>query len=147
MNRRRRGATLTEVVIAVLLLALATTGLLGALYSSVLGQRSGEARFRTAALARELHEELKNFVTADLAVTHGAPGAPSWHLPGDLCAGCAGGASCWALASGCTHDVTARLPADLRDSGMKMSYVVTEVRVAGRTLRRVVVQSDWTPRQ
>lgn len=143
--RASRGSTLAEMVIATMLLAIVVVGVYAALYAAAAGTRHGGLRQQGALFARQLEEELKNYVTADTAVLAGAPGAPPWHLPGDACGGCSGGGSCWALAEGCTHDVTARLPAEYRDGyGMTLRYAVTLETVAGRTLRRARIDADWT---
>jgi len=84
MNRTRRGQTLIEVVIAILLLAMMTVPIMAAALS---GRRLTERttrRLQAAGHARRVAESLKAFVVADQALVSGPGDGPGgWSLPGD----------------------------------------------------------------
>ncbi|MBI5594828.1 MAG: hypothetical protein HY928_01935 [Elusimicrobia bacterium] len=142
--REERGATLAEVLIAILLLAFMVSSMVGVLFSSSLGATTGDVRLRASQAVEALDGDLRNFVAADRASVERAPGAPAWHLPGDRCDGCAGGPTCWALQDRCTHDVSARLPADLRQGfGMGMSYTVEVKDHGGQPVRKARISVSW----
>jgi Tfp pilus assembly protein PilV len=132
---RRRGGAMIEVVISVLILALAVPGIFGAMLSAT-GQTSVSVEQERAALeVQSLLEELRNYVTANPASSEGPGAAGGWVLPGDSCA-------CWALQAG-DHEATERLPRDLRDRGARLRYTVDLVAVNGEPVRRVHARVDW----
>ncbi|MBI5208626.1 MAG: hypothetical protein HY927_01475 [Elusimicrobia bacterium] len=131
----KRGSSLAEVLIATVLLASAVSTVAAVILSGL--QQGGlmGTREQVALLTQGLLGELENYVTADPAPSPEAPGG-SWALPGDSCA-------CWALEER-THDVTARLPSELRERfGARMSYTVTVEDRAGKAVRRVEARVDW----
>lgn len=139
-----RGVMLVEALIAGLLLAITVLAVFAVILSGFSTTKYGEIKYQANLQARQLQEELKNYVTADTSVINGAPGSPAWHLPGDTCSGCAGGANCWALDA-CTHDVTARLPVEFRnDYNATMSYTVSVQTYSGKLLRDVRIDVNWT---
>ncbi|MBI3300195.1 MAG: hypothetical protein HYZ75_18665 [Elusimicrobia bacterium] len=144
MTGSARGTTLVEVVIAILILSVVVAGFSSGLYAAIAGTKQGDARQQASLSARQLQEELKNYVTADPTTAEGAPGSPPWHLPGDACTGCAGGSACWALTEACTHDVSGRLPEEYRTGYlMTLRYRVDLVSSGGETLREVAIDVDW----
>jgi prepilin-type N-terminal cleavage/methylation domain-containing protein len=128
--RSEHGFTLVEVLVAMVILLIAIGGVYAALLTAVTGSGSNEQRYQANLASRELSETLKNYVTGSLADVPGAPGSPAWHLPGDACTSCPGGADCWALAA-CTHDATAQLSPSLRAAGVRMSYAVEHAPAPG----------------
>lgn len=119
-----------EVVVSILLVAIAAAGIFGALFSASL-QASVSTDQELAALeVQSLLDELRNFVTED-------PSDATWRLQGDGCA-------CWALQENVVHDVTARLPAALAGRAT-MNYRVEIVLAGGREVRQVRARLDWSP--
>lgn len=96
--RWRRGHTLVEVVISMLLIAIMSAL---ALPSFLTGRMSAGRSERREAAADDMHrlsEELKGYVTADRTLVNGSGTGPDgWSLPGDR-------SGKWALAPG-THDL------------------------------------------
>lgn len=137
-----RGGTLVEVVISILLVAIASTGIFGALFSASLQAGVSTDQELVALQLQSVLDELRNYVTQDLTNTPDAPGQVvgvnrNWHLQGDACA-------CWALQEGVAHDVSSRLPPELA-ARARLSYRVTSVIVNGQQLRQVKATIDWTP--
>lgn len=127
-----------------MILLIAISGVYASMLAALTSTGTNERRYQAALAARQLSDELKNYVTEDLSAVPGAPGSPAWHLPGDPCTGCPGGASCWALAA-CTHDATATLAPAMRDAGYRMSYEVENAFVPGGgplPLQRVRIHVD-----
>jgi hypothetical protein len=96
-------------------------------------------KLAAAREAERLREELKNYVTADLSVTHNAPGSPPWHLPDDT--SCAG---CWALAEGQHYLSRAPLSKMLTSGPAQLSYTVTLFNWQGREIRQAAIAVSWT---
>jgi Tfp pilus assembly protein PilV len=135
------GAVLVEIIISVLLTAVAVSAILGAMLSTSQQAARSQARERAALCLYQLVQELRNYVTADASPNPDAPGgggADGWRLPGDAC-------GCWALDETQPHDVSARLPAELAQSGATMSYTVQVVPVNGLQSRQVTATLNWTP--
>jgi hypothetical protein len=126
-----------EVVIAGVLLAFIAVTVASILLTTRLMAGKNEVRYSMMREAALLRTTLKNYVTADTTPVPNAPGSPPWHLPGDSCD------DCWALAEG-EHDVTARLPVDLRVTyGVTMKYKVTPKDTGGTIVRDVSISIDW----
>ncbi len=113
----RNGFTLAEVVMAMFLLsgmAVAMTSV-PLLAKMVLVKQSMHAMMteQTRGVANELHSFVAdgNYIASLPATTTG------WALAYDSCTGCStfggGAGKCWAMESGCTHNVTGHLPASL----------------------------------
>ena len=127
-----------EVVISILILALAVPGIFGALLSASMQTGVSTEHERAALQVQSLLDELRDFVTASTAAAADAPGdSGTWMLTGDTC-------GCWALQAG-AHDVTARLPAEFRDHGAHLRYTVDVVMVNGQNVRRVNARLEWEP--
>jgi type II secretory pathway pseudopilin PulG len=139
---------LVEVVVAVLLLSIGITAVFSVCLSVRFKANRDVYRTQMDFYARQLLEELKSYVTADMSVTDGAPGTPaSWCHPKDT--GCPGG---WALADNVVHDVTDMLPSSLSSdhpAGVKarLWYTVTLVPMtagsANVNARRVDITMTW----
>ena len=140
-GRRRVGAALVEVIISVLLMAVAVSAIMSAMVSTSLQSGRSQDREQVALCLTQLLQELKDYVTADPAPSPDAPGGAGpdgWQLPGDAC-------NCWALDETRNHDVTARLPAPLAQAGARMSYAVKVVQANGLDTRQVTATLTWTP--
>ena len=140
--RLRRGAALVEVVISLLLIGVAVSAIMSAMLATSLQSVRSQDREQAALCMTQLLQELKNYVTADTAANPDAPGGAGptgWQLPGDAC-------NCWALDETRTHDVTARLPAQLAQYGAQMTYAVRAVTVNGLDTRQVTATLTWTPK-
>jgi Tfp pilus assembly protein PilV len=127
--------TLAEVLVSTLLIAIAVATVAAIFVSG--GQQ--DVRIERSTLAstqlQQLLEELENFTTADSSNAADGPGG-GWTLAGDTC-------GCWALQEG-THDVTARLPASLRnDAGARLTYTVAVEDRNGSPVRRVDAVLTW----
>ncbi|MDD5656968.1 MAG: hypothetical protein PHF00_06905 [Elusimicrobia bacterium] len=138
----RRGTVLVEVVISILVIAAAVSGLAGALLAAAGAPRQAEVREQAAAHVAGLMEELRFYVTPeplpDPAAPDGGNGGHDWRIRGDAC-------GCWALQEG-VHDVTGRLPAPFLEAwNARMRYTVAVVAVNGEELRRATVSLDWSP--
>lgn len=136
-GKRRLGGSLVEVVIAGVVLAMCAVTASGLLLSIFTVPRKASVKHEMILAGRKLREELKSYVTADVAVTHSAPGNPPWHLPQDSSCN-----NCWALEPG-GHDATSMLSDELRAKGATMKYVVTRQRVGGRILPKVDITLKW----
>lgn len=136
--KTRKGATLVEIVVGSMIIAV-TAALVGnILLASLSATTSDQTRFTITNEAAALKEELKNYVTADTSITQNAPGSPPWHLPED--SSCA---DCWALSEG-VHDATTRLPAKLRDTyKATLKYTVTDEIYHGRKGQNVKIETNW----
>jgi len=136
--RYRCGAALVEVVVGSMVLAMAAAIVGNVLLSSFVVKNYDRVRFTLAGETVALKEALKNYVTADTHVTLNAPGVPPWHMPED--SSCSG---CWALAPG-THDVTQRLPVELRSKyAATLKYTVAGRSYKGRGVSYVKVEANW----
>lgn len=135
---QRSGSTLIEVVIATMVFAIAAAAAGAVLVSALTVKRTNRARSAMVGEIASLKDELRNYVTADTAVTHGAPGSPPWHMPED--ASCN---ACWALSPG-IHDVSARLSEELREE-MKgeLKYTVSVEKFMGRDVTHVIFSAKW----
>jgi len=142
MNVNSRGATLVELLMAVIVLAIAVSMTAGLMLSGG-GQAERPKRKEEVSLyIGALMDELKNYVAAPAAGSvepgpdeEAAPGG-NWRIPGDAC-------NCWALKEG-AHDVTASerfLPKEFRKThNARLTYNVT---LNPDQTRRVDVTLDW----
>jgi len=136
--RNDRGFTLIEVVIATMLMAVGVTAVFSVALTARYRMNRNLLKSRMSQEARRLSDDLKNFVTYDSTIVDGAPGS-AWRLPDDQC-------SQWALSEYCVHDVTGRLPGDLRKAPVSASLaysVSVEPRGHGY-VRKVDIQMRWT---
>lgn len=124
----KRGFTLVEVIVAILVTAVVVTSVFAVAMSVKRGTAVSERRLAANNAGKHLLEKLKNYVTPELAhsgVPWPGPGVGSgWKLPEDNCGDCGGG--CYALATGCEHNASALIPQMWRDPpyGMTMKYKV-----------------------
>lgn len=132
------GAMLVEVVIAMLLVLIASSAIMAA----ALTGRQSEGRTRrgvqAAQAVRRVAETLKAYRTADTIVAAGPGVAPNgWGLPGDAC-------KCAAFRDG-VHDLNpAAWAPDLAAQGGRISYSVTTAATAVGPLPTVVFNVAWT---
>ena len=142
---KKAGFTLVEVVIATLLLAVGVAGVFSVTLSARQQDKRHAARDKINQYGRLLQEELKSYVTFEEELTN-LQGAPkgSWSHPKDT-------SQCrqWALSNGCTHDVTALLPPELKSApfNARLTYDVF-VEALGpadnkRNVRRVEITMKW----
>ncbi len=111
----KKGYTLVETMVAMLLVATITTSVFSLVLSAKVGAKQTTNRSIAHYHARQQAERLKAYVSADLTVN--GPNANTWNFPNDA-------SGLTALAPG-THDVTTALPAKLQALGWTMQYVVT----------------------
>lgn len=134
-NTDERGYTLTEAMVATMIVGIIAVGLAAVLLFSAQQLQADRPADQSAAYAQLLRETLKNYVIAlgptgtpsaqDLAALHGRNAgfmgcsAQCHKIPGDACT--------WAFEPGCDHDASALLPASFRAAPMsgRMSYQVT----------------------
>ena len=74
--KKIKGSTLAEVMIAMLLVGLAASGIFSVLLTTQGAVSDNDIRQEMALAARRLNEELKNYNTPTTALTAGAPGLP-----------------------------------------------------------------------
>ena len=128
----RKGFTLVETLVAVLLIAIVVTSVFSlALTSKGASVKTGR-REQALFYTRKAMEKLKAYVTGDQDFAAAGPNrardqSKPWAMPEDACGGCGGAGQCWALDPNCTHDLTQLLPQKLRDAPVTMTlgYVVT----------------------
>lgn len=145
-GKNRRGFTLVETLIAVLLISVVVTSVFSLALTSRVSSTKTQRRAVGLLYTRRAMEKVKAYVTADasagMAATVGAPA--NWKIAEDLCntgeANCAS-ATCWALEA-CKHDVSPMLPAGLSDPpiSMKLTYTVTN---AAGGAKKVNFQLTW----
>lgn len=132
------GYTLVEVVIAMLLVLIASSAIMG---TALTGRQSAGRTVRRAQAAqavRRVAEALKVYRTANTAVAPGPGGAPNgWGLPGDAC-GCA------AFQNGAHNLSSAVWAADLAAQGGKISYTVTTAATALGPQPTIAFNVTWT---
>lgn len=96
--RKRRGHTIIEVVVAMLLIAIMSALALPSFLTGQMSVGRSERRDAAADAVHRLSEELKSYVTADRTLVNGSGAGPDgWSLPGDRSGN-------WALAPG-AHDL------------------------------------------
>ena len=153
------GFTLTEVIISILLTGIIVTGTFSAVLVAKKTPQISTNRVSAALAERQLLETLQNYQTASYQGSDAGSGpGGSWHLPGDRCTlctvpncGCAAadcGAGCYALQTGCTHDVSDLLPQFMKDSPYfaKMCYTVSNLDGSGAQENfrpQVTVNIQW----
>jgi hypothetical protein len=132
------------MIIATVILAVAISGLCASLLAIQTWSTQERLKPTLSSYALELVEELKNYAADRPIPLPGAPGLPSWHLPGDTCQGCPGAPACWALET-CTHDVSARLPAGLRNlHKARLEYTVSAIPSGAQVLHAVEIHVLWS---
>ncbi|MBI3547664.1 MAG: type II secretion system protein [Elusimicrobia bacterium] len=137
--RSRKGQTLAEVSIAMLLVAIATASTFGVILNAKRGTKKADTKEQMAYYANFLQQELKAYVTARTDITEGAPGIPAWHLPQDESC-----TNCWALSPG-VHKVSGMLPKNLSGPPVNgtLTYEVAIITINGQEMREVKIKMDW----
>lgn len=114
----RRGFTLVETLVGVMLIAVVVTSVFSLVLTARMTSVKSERRGQAVLYQRRVLEALKPYVRADPS----APGpTASWRLPGDTVNG-------WALAAG-GHDVSSWLSSkfcSLDPSNCKLTYTVVD---------------------
>lgn len=150
MASKKEGYTLTETVIAILVIGIVVAGVAGGLLGARRNFSVSDRKQQANAFGLALRETLKQYMIAyepaaepdprdlaalDLAM-RGFMGCPAQchKLPGDNCL--------WALEAGCAHSADALLPAWFRAAPYNgtMSYAVA----VDRDARSVEISVDWT---
>lgn len=113
-----RGASVIEVLVAAVIVAIAATSVFGVAAATLRAQTDLDPFEAAAASVESLQSALKNYVAADRSDPSWGPNG-SWSLPGDVVAD--------ALALGVTHDGSRFLDPRLVRArpGARLSYVVT----------------------
>lgn len=129
----RRGYTLVETLIAMMLISVVVTSVFSLVLTARVGVKKSGKRGQAVFYLRQVMEGLKGFVTADTS----APGPNNWVLPGDAC-------GCWALQAG-NHNVTNFLPPSFRaaPTNGQLSYTVTDANCGGQTCKQVAFSISW----
>lgn len=129
----RRGYTLVETLIAMMLISVVVTSVFSLVLTARMGVKKSGKRGQAIFYLRQVMEGLKGFVTADTS----APGPNNWVLPGDTC-------GCYALQAG-NHNVTNFLPPSFRaaPTNGQLSYVVTDANCGGQTCKQVSFSISW----
>lgn len=140
------GYTLVEVVIAMLLTAIMVTSVFSVSLTAKQGGGKGGRKLLASQGAKQIANQLRNFVTGDTSVSLANPPGSAfggWGLTGvggitDNCPG--GGTSCWALQNG-THTLTGVLPAAFEAApfNARVSYYVTNTNPPS-----VTITTTWT---
>jgi hypothetical protein len=129
------------MLVATVLMTVGVSALCAFLLSMKTWSEREKLRSALKLHALEIAEELKSYA-ADKPLP--LPGLIPWQIPGDSCLNCPGAPTCWALEP-CTHDVSARLPVELRLAhGARMSYTVSAVTSGAQVLREVDVSVQWS---
>lgn len=132
------GYTLVEVIIAMLLVLIMSSAIMG---TALTGRQSTGRTVRRAQAAqavRRVAEALKVYRTADTAAAAGPGGAPNgWGLPGDSC-GCA------AFQNGVHNLSPAVWTPELTAQGGAISYTVTTANTALGPQPTVAFNATWT---
>lgn len=134
MRSARRGYTLVETLVAVMLISVVVTSVFSLVLTAKLGTKKTGRRAEAMLLARAYMETLKSFVTADTT----QPGPfPGWVLPGDPC-------GCYALQNG-VHNLTTALPVEFRNAPIngQLTYTVSDVACGALTCKSVVFNVSW----
>ncbi|MBI3300345.1 MAG: prepilin-type N-terminal cleavage/methylation domain-containing protein [Elusimicrobia bacterium] len=137
MRRRarvaRRGYTLVETMIAVLLVSVVVTSVFSMVLTARTGVNKSGKKGQAVFYLREVVEALKTYVTADLT----APGPNSWQLPGDTC-------GCWALQAG-AHNATGYLPTSFTGAPTsgQLTYDVIDMACGAATCKQVTFNLTW----
>ena len=130
----RRGYTLVETLVAVMLVSVVVTSVFSLVLTARMGTKKTGRRAEAMFLARSYMESLKSFVTADTS----QPGPyPGWVLPGDPC-------GCYALSNG-VHNMTGALPASFRNAPVngQLTYTVSDVACGASTCKSVTFNVSW----
>lgn len=133
----RRGYTLVETLVAVMLISVVVTSVFSLVLTAKMGSKKTGRRAEALYYVQQYRELLKAYVTADTSVPGPTPG---WVLPGDPC-------GCYALSNG-THNLTPLLPASFTGppASGQLSYTVTDVACGGGGLlpcKNVTFNVSW----
>lgn len=113
----RRGYTLVETLVAVMLISVVVTSVFSLVLTAKMGSRKTGRKAEALFYVQQYRELLKSYVTADTSVAGPTPG---WIIPGDSC-------GCYALQTGVQHNFTLQLPASFQAVGGQLFYTVTDV--------------------
>lgn len=133
----RRGTSLVEVVVAMLIVGLLSALCMPIFLTGRLSEGRAERRAAAADVAHRLSEELKAYVTADPSLAPGpGGGVDGWSLPGDT-------SGRRALAAG-PHPLNSALWAGrLAEFRPNISYTVEVRRSPSGPQPDVVIQVEW----
>ncbi|MFI5346550.1 MAG: prepilin-type N-terminal cleavage/methylation domain-containing protein [Elusimicrobiota bacterium] len=132
------GYTLVEVVIAMLLVLIAVSAIMGTVITGRQSAGRTVRRAQAAQAVRRVAEALKVYRTADTSAVPGpGVGANGWGMPGDACA-------CGAFQTG-SHDLSPAIWApELAAQGGRVSYTVTAQDTALGPQPSVDFHVTWT---
>lgn len=160
-----RGFTLAEVMIGILLTALVVSAVMGVALTARRDSPRADRKMAATYAAKQLMDDLKNYITASLDAGAGPGPGNSWAFPGDAGASCTitsgpcmGLGACVnraALWTGCLHNGSAVLPANLSAApiSMQICYCVIDISGAGvgygnpGFLPQVNVTASWAEEQ
>ncbi|TPW21715.1 MAG: hypothetical protein FD126_411 [Elusimicrobia bacterium] len=115
----RRGYTLVETLVAVMLISVVVTSVFSLVLTAKMGSRKTGKKAEALFYVQQYRELLKSYVTADTSVAGPAGG---WNIPGDSC-------GCYALQTGVQHNLTSKLPPSFTAAPVngQLFYTVTDV--------------------
>lgn len=133
-RRARRGYTLVETLVAVMLVSVVVTSVFSMVLTAKIGTKKTGRRAEAMYYARQYMEMLKAYVTADTTAVGPTAG---WVLPGDPC-------GCYALQNG-VHTMTTNLPASFTAPPVngQLSYTVSDVPCGAFTCKSVSFNVSW----
>lgn len=131
----RRGYTLVETMIGMLLISVVVTSVFSLVLTARLTAKKSNRRGQAILYVRRAMESLRAYVTADPNM----PGpTPNWHIKGDTTAG-------WALGLG-NHDISSWLPTEfcaVDPANCKLTYVVSALPCGSLTCSQVAFTVTW----
>lgn len=132
------GSSLVEVVVAMLLVLIASSAIMGVVLTGRQSTGRTVRRAQAAQAVRRVAEALKVYETADTTAATGPGNAPNgWGLPGDAC-GCA------AFQNGLHSLDSAVWAPDLAAQGGAVAYTVTTAATALGPRPTVAFDVTWT---
>lgn len=134
----RRGYTLVETLVAVMLISVVVTSVFSLVLTAKMGSRKTGRKAEALFYVQQYRELLKSYVTADTSVAGPAGG---WNITGDSC-------GCYALQTGVQHHMTSQLPASFTAAPVngRLYYEVFDITgcgAAGALCKRVEFYVSW----
>ena len=131
----RRGYTLVETMIAMLLISVVVTSVFSLVLTARMTAKKSNRKGQAVLYVRRAMEALRAYVTSD--TTMAGPTA-NWHINGDTSAG-------WALNIG-SHDISSWLPAEFcaaDPANCHLTYIVSALPCGASTCRQVAFTVTW----
>ena len=164
-GRSSKGFTLVEVAVAMLIMAMVSTGIFAVLLTARTNQVQSDQRQSAIIYAQKLRDQLKNYqadygqvadlnrVCQRMCGANCGTSACYARVTGDSGAGtCGGGSTIHAFyntttsfATNCWHRATGLLPTTFTSApfSARMCYKSTPVTVSGRSVPQVDIRVEW----